>query len=146
MLFQFPSITVTYTHHMDISLLSSKQVGALGEKLACEYLRRHGMKILARNVTRKTGEIDVVARKTESLHFVEVKTIICVQFAEDGDDADRYDPSSNIHEAKIRRIARTSEWYVANVDWEGEWQLDAVLVWLRRRDGMAKVRYLPQIL
>lgn len=131
---------------MDISPLSSKQIGALGEKIACEYLKRQGMKILAQNVTRKTGEIDVIARKGDNLHFVEVKTIVCVQFAEDADKDDRYDPSSNIHEAKIRRIARTSEWYVANVGWEGEWQLDAVLVWLRGRDGMAKVRYLPQIL
>ena len=131
---------------MDISLLSPKQVGALGEKLACEYLRRQGMKIAAQNVTRKTGEIDVVALNLDTLHFVEVKTIVCVQFPDDTRNDDAYDPTVNLHEAKIRRIARTSEWYVANTQWEGEWQLDAVLVWLRRRDGMARVRYLPQIL
>ena len=27
----------------------------------------------------------------------------------------------------------------------GEWQVDGTLVWLRRRDGMARVSYLPQI-
>ena len=61
------------------------------------------------------------------------------------DARDEYDPSLNLHEAKVRKVARTAEWYVAEKDWEGEWQVDGCLVWLRRHDGIAKVRYLPQI-
>jgi len=45
----------------------------------------------------------------------------------------------------VRKVARTAEWYVMEKDWEGDWQVDGCLVWLRRRDGMARVRYLPQI-
>lgn len=130
---------------MDLSSASRKDIGALGEKVAAEYLRRQGMKIVGRNVARKTGELDIIARKKDTLHFVEVKSILCREFPAD-DGADRYDPSANLHEAKLRRVARTSEWYVANIDWEGEWQVDGALVWLRERDGRAKVRYLPQIL
>ncbi len=130
---------------MNISTYTRKDIGALGEKVAAEYLRRQGMRLIDRNVARKTGEIDIIARKGETLHFVEVKTILCVQFPDNDSREDRYDPTANLHEAKIRRVARTSEWYVANIDWEGEWQIDAVLVWLRGRDGQAKVRYLPQI-
>ena len=89
-----------YAFPMDISSLSPKQVGALGEKVAGEYLRRQGMKIVARNVTRKTGEIDVVAREGKTLHFVEVKSILCIQFPDDAETEDRYDPSANLHEAK----------------------------------------------
>ena len=131
---------------MDIAILNKKEIGALGEKAACEYLRRRGMKIVAQNVARKTGEIDIIAKNKDTLHFVEVKTIVCVQFPFAESSKDSYEPSNNLHEAKIRRVARTSEWYVANTDWEGEWQVDAVLVWLRSRDGMARVCYLPQIL
>lgn len=131
---------------MDLTGSSKKDIGMLGEKVAAEYLRRHGMRIVARNVVRKTGEIDVIARAKDTLHFVEVKTIACDEFPDDEDRKDRYDPSANLHEAKVRRVARTSEWYVANEEWEGEWQVDAVLVWLRRRDGRARARYLPQIL
>ncbi len=130
---------------MQLANHSRKDIGALGEKVAAEYLRRQGMKIVAKNVARRTGEIDVIARSQNTLHFVEVKTLLCERLPEERDTADRFDPSANIHEAKIRRIARTSEWYVANTDWEGEWQIDAVLVWLRSSDGRAKVRYLPQI-
>lgn len=131
---------------MELAHHTTKDIGNLGEKVAAEYLKRQGMKIVAKNVARKTGEIDVVARKGDTLHFVEVKTIVCVQFPSNEGNQDQYDPTVNLHEAKIRRVARTSEWYVANIDWEGEWQVDGVLVWLRKRDGMARVRYLPQII
>jgi len=139
---------------MDLSGLDKKQVGALGEKVAAEYLRRHGFLIVDRNVARKTGELDLIARKDKVMHFVEVKSIACDDFPRHTSpgvtgsaphDDDEYDPSVNLHEAKIRKVARTAEWYMAEHDLEHEWQVDACLVWLRRRDGMAKVRYLPQI-
>ena len=130
---------------MKLVHFSRKDIGALGETVAAEYLKRHGMRIVARNVARKTGEIDVIARKGNTLHFVEVKSILCREFPA-ATPKDEYDPSVNLHEAKIRRVARTSEWYVANINWEGDWQIDAALVWLRECDGIARVRYLPQIL
>lgn len=131
---------------MDISSKSRKEVGALGEKVAAEYLRRRSFAITDRNVTRKTGEIDLIAEKDEVLHFVEVKTILIDEFPDDRKNRDEYDPSLNLHETKIRKVARTGEWYVAEKNWEGEWQVDGCLVWLRRRDGMARVSYLPQII
>ena len=130
---------------MDISSLTTKEVGNLGEKVACEYLRRHGFSIRDRNYVKKTGELDIIAEKEYTLHFVEVKTILAHNFISEKSSGDDYDPSLNLHEAKIRKVARTGEWYVLEKKWEGEWQVDGILVWLRRRDGMARVSYLPQI-
>ena len=130
---------------MDISSKTRKEVGALGEKVAAEYLRRHGFSIRDRNIARKTGELDLIAEKEGTLHFVEVKTILVDEFRDEKRVNDDYDPSLNLHEAKIRKVARTGEWYVLEKNWEGEWQVDGCLVWLRRRDGMARVSYLPQI-
>jgi putative endonuclease len=130
---------------VDIHSKTSKEVGALGEKVAAEYLRRHGFSIRDRNVARKTGELDIVAEREDTLHFVEVKTILVDEFPEEKSAGDEYDPSLNLHEAKIRKVARTGEWYVLENGWEGEWQVDGCLVWLRRRDGLARVSYLPQI-
>src|SRR5689334_5807330 len=49
--------------------------GALGEKLACRFLRRNGYKVLYRNFRgRRGGEIDIVCRDGDTLVFVEVKT------------------------------------------------------------------------
>ena len=130
---------------MDISTKSRKEIGNLGEHIAAEYLKRHGFTIRDRNVARKTGELDIIAEKEDTLYFVEVKTIVTNEFPREDATGDDYDPSLNLHAAKIRKVARTGEWYVLEKGWEGEWQVDGCLVWLRRYDGMAKVRYLPQI-
>jgi Holliday junction resolvase-like predicted endonuclease len=130
---------------MDLSSKTTKEIGNLGEQLAAEYLKRHGMSIHDRNVLRKTGELDIVAVEGETMHFVEVKTNLVDAFPIEDSTKDEYDPSLNLHEAKIRKVARTGEWYVLESEWEGEWQVDGCLVWLRRADGMGKVRYLPQI-
>jgi|GEM_PF-593361 len=130
---------------VDLSDKSRKEIGTLGERIAADYVTRHGMEVVDRNVSRKTGEIDVVAREGDTLHFIEVKTILVERFFDPDAVGDEYDPSVNIHESKIRHITRTGEWYVLEKKWEGEWQVDACLVWLRRRDGTARLQYLPQI-
>lgn len=131
---------------MDITDYTRKDIGTLGEKVAIEYLRRNGFTLIDKNVARKTGEIDVIVQKNETLHFVEVKTLVCNEFPGARLLKDDYDPSANLHSFKIRKVARTSEWYMANNNWEGDSQVDGILVWIRRGDGMAYVRYLPQIL
>lgn len=123
-----------------------KEIGNIGERTAAEYLRRRGFSIRDRNIGRKTGELDIVAEHDGTLHIVEVKTILCREFPQEDASRDEYDPSANLHEAKIRRVARTAEWYIAETEWEGEWQVDAALVWLREHDGLARVHYLPQII
>ena len=130
---------------MDISSKSTKEIGAIGEQAATIYFMRHGFSIRDRNVVRKTGELDIIAEKEKTLHFIEVKTNTVNEFPDETYAGDTYDPSLNLHEAKIRKVARTGEWYVLEKEWENEWQVDGCLVWLRRRDGKALVRYLPQI-
>ena len=130
---------------MDITNLNRKDIGALGEKVVAEYLRRKEYLFLDKNVARKTGEIDIIMKKGEVLHFVEVKSVLCREFPVRGNAQDEYDPVTNLHMYKIRKVVRTSEWYVANIGWEGEWQVDGALVWLRARDGMGRVEYIPQI-
>lgn len=131
---------------MNLTAMTRKEVGALGEGVAAEYLRRRGFSIIDRNISRKTGELDLIAQEGDTLHLVEVKTVLADEFPDERVARDEYDPSLNLHESKIRKVARTAEWYVMERRWEGEWQVDGCLVWLRRHDGMARVRYLPQIM
>lgn len=130
---------------MDFRNASRKDVGNYGESAAALYLRRQGFRVVARNVARKTGELDVVAERSGTLHIVEVKTLLCDEFPNPSVVRDEYDPSVNLHPAKIRRVARTAQWYVAEREWEGEWQVDGALVWVRRRDGKVLVSYYEQI-
>jgi hypothetical protein len=43
------------------------------------------------------------------------------EFPEEHGTEDVYDPSLNLHEMKVRKVARTGEWYVLEKNWEGEW-------------------------
>lgn len=60
--------------------LEKKSSGRQGEDLAASYLKKHGYKLLGRNIVLKIGEIDILARpKTPILNnklivLVEVKT------------------------------------------------------------------------
>ena len=54
---------------------NNKEVGHLGESLACEFLEKNGYKIIERNKHfSKYCEIDIIAQIKNTLVFVEVKT------------------------------------------------------------------------
>lgn len=52
----------------------TQQIGQRGEDAAVDYLRRHGFLILERNWRNGRYEIDIIARRWDELHFVEVKS------------------------------------------------------------------------
>lgn len=51
------------------------QLGKEGEAMAEQFLREKGYEILHRNWRHSYYEIDIIARKKNVLHFVEVKTL-----------------------------------------------------------------------
>ncbi len=58
-------------------------LGPLGEKHACNFLKKKGCKILERNFRAGThGEIDIIARLGKIVLFVEVKTRASNEFAQ----------------------------------------------------------------
>lgn len=48
--------------------------GEAGEKYVCTYLENKNYEILSRNYHSRYGEIDIIARKNNTIAFVEVKT------------------------------------------------------------------------
>ncbi|MDE7296606.1 MAG: YraN family protein [Clostridia bacterium] len=53
--------------------LRRKILGRKGEDAACQYLKKHGYKILKRNYKTPFGEADIIAKKDDTYCFVEVK-------------------------------------------------------------------------
>ncbi len=51
-----------------------RRIGDRGEDLAAKHLKRNGYRILWRNYTFHDKEIDIIARKKDTVAFVEVKT------------------------------------------------------------------------
>lgn len=129
---------------MNLYDFSSKDIGNYGESIVCAYLRKRGFTILDRNRAFKTGELDIVAQKGKRLHLVEVKSLASDAFPDHTYGG--YKPEENLSQSKLKKVVRTAQWYIAQANWAGEWQIDAAFVWLRRSDGVGRVRYMPQVL
>lgn len=82
--------------------MASKDVlGVAGEQIAADYLTAHGYEIAERNWRCRAGEIDIVARRGDTVVFCEVKTRSGVGF---GSPLAAVTP---VKAARIRRLALT---------------------------------------
>lgn len=52
----------------------SRWLGDRGERVAAQFLRRRGMKVLVRGYRTTQGEVDLICRDGDRVVFVEVKT------------------------------------------------------------------------
>ena len=106
---------------------NTKITGTLGEKIAANYLKNRGYKILDQNFFLiamggpKIAEVDIIARKRDVFVFVEVKTIKANS---------RYLAQDKVNAAKIWKIAKVAEmWLIKNkVPLNVKWQIDVIAV------------------
>lgn len=121
--------------------IETKKLGNLGEDIATKYLKKHGFKILNRNFRYKGyGEIDIIAKKGENYHFVEVKTR--------ENSGDIYTPEDNIIYFKKRQLIKLSKIYLANnqlTHLDIPWQIDVIAVEMNPFTRKAKVRHIEQV-
>lgn len=61
--------------------MNTQLAGREGEARAAQYLRRHGWTVLDANYRSRFGEIDLIARKRNTVAFVEVKLRRDARFA-----------------------------------------------------------------
>ncbi len=100
--------------------LKKKNLGALGEKIATELLKKNKYKILARNFHTRFGELDIVAVDGETLVFVEVKTRTSGQFGL---------PEEAISSWKLRSIEKAGQIFRVKNAKLPEWErIDVVAV------------------
>ena len=82
----------------------SKRVGSEFEALALEYLQRHRLRLVARNVSCRGGEIDLVMREREgTLVFVEVRARADQRYG---------GAAASVSVAKRRRIVHAAKWFL----------------------------------
>ncbi len=74
-------------------------LGSAGEHIAAEFLQRRGVRIVARNVRRGRGEVDLVAEEEGQRFVVEVKTT---------DRRTGLDPRENLDDLKLETVRRTA--------------------------------------
>jgi putative endonuclease len=123
--------------------MSSKEIGKLGEKVALEYLKKKGYKILERNWQRKSlkkEEIDIIAKKGEIISFVEVKTLI-----ENKEKENNFLPEDKVNFFKKRKLIRACQSYLLEKKFSLDlpWQIDVISVKLNLVSKKAKIKHFP---
>jgi putative endonuclease len=122
-------------------------IGRLGETIAATYLENRGFSVRARNYRKKWGELDIVAYKSNVLHFVEVKAGSWEgRWPTEGKE--RHRPEDHMHKNKRTRLGRAIQSYVAEFPLTpGEqWTVDLVVILVNEEDHRAHVRVLWNIL
>jgi putative endonuclease len=97
--------------------MSSTSTGRTAEATAAEHLERQGYSILDRNWRTRMCELDLVASKSGTIHFVEVKYRATTAAG---------DPTDFIGRDKLHRLRRAAITWVQTNDWLGPFQIDVM--------------------
>ena len=121
-------------------------IGSLGEEIACKYLKNREFSILQRNYWEPQGEIDIIAKKNDIIHFIEVKSVNW--------DFNRKDyknrgiaPEENLHKNKLKRLFRATQIYLIkqNIPEDALWQIDALFVFIDSKSRKSSIEYYEHI-
>ncbi len=93
----------------------SRQKGDIAEKRAADFLQKNGFRILERNFYSRFGEIDIIAFKDDTLHFVEVKS-------------GQGEPVYKITPSKLSKMIKTAQIYMSKKRLDIDFCFDALIV------------------
>ncbi|MBL0722118.1 MAG: YraN family protein [Sulfurovum sp.] len=98
--------------------MNTKEIGDIAESLAVEYLINLNYDIIEQNFyAKKIGEIDIIAKKNNTLHFIEVKSA----------KAD-FDPIYNLTPRKLRRVINSTQYYLKINNIDIAFCIDAIII------------------
>jgi putative endonuclease len=110
--------------------MDSREIGALGEKIAARYLTGLGYVIRERNFRSREGEIDIIAEKDDFLVFIEVRTRRSLSFGT---------PEESVTaQKKERLIALTQAYMQDREDLPSSWRIDVVALELGPRGEVSR--------
>jgi len=120
-------------------------MGSVGEDIAAIFLEQKGFSIIEKNYRKPWGEIDIVAERDGTVHFIEVKAV-SRSIIDDGSREMDYRPEEMVTISKLRKVARTAALYMESKRDTREYQIDVVGVLLDTEKKKAKCRFFEQVL
>jgi putative endonuclease len=125
----------------------AQKIGELGEDIACIYLKKLGFTVLERNYYKLIGEIDIVAEKQGTLHFIEVKSASCLPDSVSGETLENKSlltikPEDNFTFDKIHKFKKIISFYMADkyVSHETEVQIDLLALYIDKNTKKAHIK------
>ena len=106
-------------------------LGNYGEKLASEYLKSKGYKIIETNWSYSRAEVDIIAWDGDVLVFVEVKTRSYDSLGK---------PEDFINKKKIRLLAQAAAVYMEKINHDWELRFDVISI-INRKNKQPSVKH-----
>jgi len=98
--------------------MSTKEKGQAAEQKACDYLKSYGFEIVEQNFyAKKLGEIDIISKKNDTYHFVEVKSSVDYESA-----------INNITPSKISKLKRSIDYYLQTKKLNVAYCIDVIII------------------
>ncbi|MFC2010372.1 YraN family protein [Chloroflexota bacterium] len=111
--------------------MKRRDTGILGEKLARDFLKKQGYRILETNYRCPHGEIDIVARHKDTLAFIEVRTKTSTQFGS---------PEESVTPVKKERMRTTALYYrQTHSNMPEQWRIDFIAVEMGQKGGASRI-------
>jgi putative endonuclease len=111
--------------------MKRRETGALGEKIACDFLGKNGYDILETNYRCPEGEIDIIAKQAATLVFVEVRTKKSRLFGS---------PEESITQVKKERLKTLAERYGQEHDnLPSAWRIDVVAIQMENNGRVSRI-------
>ena len=149
-----------------------RRIGNIGEDIACLFLVKQGYRITDRNYLKKWGELDIVASRSDTIHFIEVKTVVShetgvenvsravsqscftakdfkIEVSRETDlEPNEYRPEENMHYWKQKRMKRAIQTYIAEgrVSEDQEWQVDIVTARIALSSKTAIINHIENVI
>lgn len=117
---------------------NNKKKGNFGENIACDFLKKEGYAIIETNYQKRIGEIDIIARKKNIVHFIEVKTRSDSSLEIFGL------PQDAVNMKKKRKIIKTALYYLQEENFSEDtlWQIDVIAITVNWQRKKAKICFL----
>ena len=115
-------------------VLSKKEIGNLGEKIACKYLQKNNYKIITCNYQKQIGEVDIIAQSPEDvLVFFEIKARTSHKY---GTGAE------SVNKAKQEKLVKTAYTYLQENNIENQnFRIDVISIDLNMKNRKSKVTH-----
>ncbi len=124
------------------------QIGRLGEDIALKFLRTRGHELITQNYRKPFAEIDIICRKGDLVHFIEVKTVSYETKAdlEQSVSYGTWRPEEQVHSFKLRQIGKGIQAWLSEKHYAGKFQIDVVAVRVVPRETYASVKLIENVI
>ena len=100
------------------------------------------------NYQKTFGEIDIVARERDLIHFVEVKTVSheTIELLKQAVSRETWRPEEQVHQRKLHQISKVIQAWISEHSYTGNIQIDVLALRIVPRETFCSINWLQNVI